>query len=324
MAVDESRDWSSAMNGPLVSIVIPTYNYAHLIVETLISIVKQTYQSWECIIVDDGSTDDTKVIVTTFINENATYDFKYIQKKNEGTSAAKNDGIKLARGRYIQFLDADDLLSTTKLATQVSLLEAGDMDLVFSKSIFFMDTEVEKTIIQKYPTGFLAEQTLKGQELLRSLITNNIVTISSPLIKKDVVTAVGMFNTSLTNNEDWLFWFRVAMRSSNFVFDDNEQSFTQIRIHQQSAMNIHSKMFDGEVVVRHQMDIDLLGVDDSEDTKRLRKLNLDLLALHRVRSLDTALGMKYILTNFVKNPIKEFSLLTKAFYKLGVRMYKSQ
>ncbi|KQR72110.1 glycosyltransferase family A protein [Pedobacter sp. Leaf176] len=311
------------MSKPLVSIIIPTYNYAKLITETLESVLRQSYDSWECIIVDDGSTDNTEDIVNDFINCHSTYSFTYIKKVNEGTSAAKNTGVNIAAGKYIQFLDADDLISVDKLSVQVSLLESAIADLVFSKSVFFIDDKSERKLINRYPSGFLAEETLYGSDLLKRIVKNNIVTIGSPLVKKDILLEAGLFDAELKNNEDWLLWFKVGLICRKFVYDDNIKSYTSIRVHRASAMNNHSKMFEGEVIVRGQIETALKSFEANTELRQLRKLNLDLHALHQVRSLSIANGMKYILSSFAENPVGEFSLLTRALFKLGVRIYKS-
>ena len=311
------------MSKPLVSIIIPTYNYAKLIIETLESVLRQSYDSWECIIVDDGSTDNTEDIVRDFINGHLTYSITYIKKVNEGTSVAKNTGVNIAAGKYIQFLDADDLISVDKLSVQVSLLESAIADLVFSKSVFFIDDKSERKLINRYPSGFLSEETLYGYDLLKRIVKNNIVTIGSPLVKKDILLEAGLFDAELKNNEDWLLWFKVGLICKKFIYDDNITSYTSIRVHHASAMNDHSKMFQGEVIVRGQIETALKSSEADTELRQLRKLNLDLLALHQVRSLSIANGMKYIFSSFAKNPVGEFNLLTKALFKLGVRIYKS-
>jgi len=308
---------------PLVSIIIPTYNYALLIPETLESVLNQSYDNWECIIIDDGSTDDTTEVVEDFISRHSGYPFKYVKKINEGTSVAKNTGINIAAGKYIQFLDADDLISPDKLKIQVSILEAADADLVFSKSLFFIDGDSGRMLTDKYPAGFLAEETLFDFELFERIVKNNIVTIGSPLVKRATILRAGLFDAHLKNNEDWLFWFRVGLICRKFIYDNESKSFSSIRVHPASAMNNHSKMFEGEVIVRRALESALKNSKMTKELTQLRKLNSDLLALHQVRSLHMATGMKYILSSFAKNPVGEFNLLSKALFKLGVRIYKS-
>lgn len=323
MGSNEEKNRGGFMNKPLVSIIIPTYNYAQLITETIESVLNQSYNNWECIIIDDGSTDNTEEVVKEFINRQSIYSFRYIKKVNEGTSIAKNTGINIANGKYIQFLDADDLISADKLEVQVSTLESVNADLVFSKSVFFTDNNSERQFVNRYPEGFLAAQTLANIELLNRIIKNNIVTIGSPLVKKAILMEAGLFDAHLKNNEDWLLWFKVGLICKKFVYDNNEKSYASIRVHHESAMNNHSKMFEGEVTVRRQIELRLKNSEANKELEQLSKLNADLLALHQVRSLGISSGMKYILSNFAKNPAGEFNLLKTALFKLGVRIYKS-
>jgi glycosyltransferase involved in cell wall biosynthesis len=110
------------MNNPLVSVVIPLYNKEEYILQALQSIQNQTLSSWECIIIDDGSTDSSVGIVSKFISQNQER-FSLIHQKNSGPSTARNNGIKLAKGKYVAFLDADDMWLPTKLITQVDFME---------------------------------------------------------------------------------------------------------------------------------------------------------------------------------------------------------
>ena len=105
----------------LVSILIPTYNRAHLICETLDSIVAQTYPSWECIIVDDGSTDTTKNVVADFISQDSR--FIYILRPNnrpKGANTCRNFGFDNANGDYVLFFDSDDLMDSNALENYIS------------------------------------------------------------------------------------------------------------------------------------------------------------------------------------------------------------
>ncbi|HEY8223912.1 MAG TPA: glycosyltransferase, partial [Pyrinomonadaceae bacterium] len=104
----------------LVSVIIPAFNSGEYIVEAIESTLRQTYPSVEIIVVDDGSTDDTRERLSDLI---ANQQIRYVRQDNKGLSAARNTGIRLAGGKYLQFLDADDLIEPTKLEKQVALLE---------------------------------------------------------------------------------------------------------------------------------------------------------------------------------------------------------
>jgi glycosyltransferase involved in cell wall biosynthesis len=310
------------MSTPLISIIIPSYNYGKFILSALNSVSAQSFTNWECIIIDDGSTDDTKELVSSFIADHSTQKFRYIYIENSGTSVAKNTGIDHSNGRYIQFLDADDILSKHKLAIQAPIIQTQDCALVFSKSIFFEDSDPEMKSYRKYPPGFLAGKTLTGFELLSALIKNNIVTISSPLVHKDLIFSIGKFDLISKNNEDWLFWFRIGLRKPIFLFDGDDRSFTRIRIHPSSAIKNHHKMFSAEVTVRSQMAFDIEHSEKSLDKDALIQFNFDLLALHRVRSMDWVKGWVYILSAFAKRPVKHAPLFARGLFRSFVRLLR--
>jgi len=96
----------------LVSIIIPCYNQANYLTYSLASVLEQTYTNWECIIVNDGATDNTKEVAKEWCAKDNR--FVYVEKQNGGLSSARNAGINVAKGDYIQFLDADDILVTNK------------------------------------------------------------------------------------------------------------------------------------------------------------------------------------------------------------------
>jgi glycosyltransferase involved in cell wall biosynthesis len=311
------------MSAPLISIIIPTFNYGHLLAETLESVVRQTYINWECLIIDDGSTDHTAEVVHQFITDNPGFDFQYIQLANGGTSAAKNAGIDLAKGTLIQFLDADDLLSPDKLSIQSNILTGSNAALVYSASSFFSISDGIRKTEQKYPEHFLASTDLSDYQLLTKLIQNNIVTISSPLVRTDLVRQSGKFDQTLKNNEDWILWFKIALLQPVFLYDQDERSFVDIRIHMNSAMNQSKQMFLGEVRVREEMADLLNSREQTDEILQLQRLNLDLLSLHRVRSLEISKGFSYIISNFIKNPLSNYTLLSEGCFKLLVRCYKT-
>lgn len=133
---------SEMNNGPLASIIIPTYNRAHLIGETIQSILEQTYTHWELIIVDDGSTDDTRHIVNQVADPRITY---YYRSHSGLAGAVRTFGIRQARGEYIAFQDSDDLWVANKLEFQIGLLNR------FPECMFIISNAVEFGTSTKVP-----------------------------------------------------------------------------------------------------------------------------------------------------------------------------
>lgn len=113
----------------LISIIIPAYNSAKFIKETIQSVIDQTFKEWELIIIDDGSTDNTKELIQTYLKDER---IRYYFQKNSGVSMARNKGIELSKGNYIAFLDADDLWLPDNLQEKIKILSNDNTDWVFS------------------------------------------------------------------------------------------------------------------------------------------------------------------------------------------------
>jgi glycosyltransferase involved in cell wall biosynthesis len=310
------------MSEPLVSIIIPAYNYAHFITETLENILEQTYTNWECIVVDDGSTDNTSEVVKLFIDSHPHYNFQYCKISNGGIAVARTAGIDRSKGKYLQFLDADDLLSADKLKVQVNHLEKHKVALVYSSSRFFRIVNGVQVLEQRYPDGFLSHESLNGYQLFQKLIEHNIFTVCSAMIRVDLFREVGGFAKVILNNEDWMLWFKMALTQPAFGFDNDISSYVLIRLHGSSVMTQHGIMFRSEVQVREEMTKLLLDTD-MDGKAALIKRNKDLLALHQVRSMEISKGMSHIIRSFIKHPFTDYRLLFMGCFKLGVRAYKT-
>ncbi|KDN55274.1 glycosyltransferase family 2 protein [Flavobacterium seoulense] len=118
------------MEKPLVSVIIPTFNSEKYISDTIISVQNQTYQNWEIILVDDGSTDETQTIITSFLTDKRIQ--FYSLEKNLGTGVARNFALEKANGKYISFLDADDLWKLDKLEKQINFMKTNNLPFTFS------------------------------------------------------------------------------------------------------------------------------------------------------------------------------------------------
>lgn len=127
-----------ADNKPLVSIIIPTFNRAHLIGETLDSVLAQTYQNWECIVVDDGSTDGTDLLLEEYIAKDARFQYHHRPKDRlPGGNAARNYGFEVSKGEYVQWFDSDDLMMPEKLDLKVKTILEYGVNFVISQTQYF-------------------------------------------------------------------------------------------------------------------------------------------------------------------------------------------
>jgi glycosyltransferase involved in cell wall biosynthesis len=194
---------------PTVSIIIPTYNRAELITQTLQSVRAQTFSDWECIVVDDGSTDETHRVVERVAAEDAR--FRLIRQANSTAAAARNRGAAEARGEFLAFLDDDDLFEPDKLQWQVAALRDNpDAALVYGETFNFQDGDPGKgglylEHVKRKPQG----RPPVGFE--RLLVCSSIY---APLVRSATFRATGGFDTSLPSAEDWDMWLTLSRRGT--------------------------------------------------------------------------------------------------------------
>lgn len=151
------------MNNPLVSIIIPTFNRAHLIRETLDSVLAQTYENWECIIVDDGSTDNSRQVIGHYVNKDARFQYHHRPvDRTKGANACRNYGFGWSRGEYVMFLDSDDILYTFCILERVELMVKDlNVNLLIRDSSKLMGNEIINQTINQDPESFISEEYLK-------------------------------------------------------------------------------------------------------------------------------------------------------------------
>lgn len=240
------------MNNNVVSVIIASYNYAQFIGETLDSLIAQTHENWECIIVDDGSTDNTAEVVADYSKRDAR--IKYIYQRNAGQAAARNSALKIVKGDYIQFLDADDLLEPQKLERQVEYLKShSDTDIVYGETRYFRTEfphERRHSLWDDIP--WMPKLSGRGSLLIKSLIHNNIVTVSSPLLRKSVVDLVGDFDPRLNPLEDWDYWMRCAIANVLFQHLQAARTMDLIRVHKFSSSQNLNHVYFKRVLLRRK------------------------------------------------------------------------
>jgi glycosyltransferase involved in cell wall biosynthesis len=228
---------------PLVSVIIPSYNHGRFVGQALESVQAQTYQHWECIVVDDGSTDDTRAAVARCAEEDAR--IKYLYQENQGLSAARNSGIGSAAGKYLQFLDADDLIEEEKLGRQVVYLEQhAEVDIVYSSVRYFKDGDPgeRRLSMSERDAPWMPEASGSGDAMLRAMSLGNIMAVNCPLIRRTVIEAVGLFDPALPLLEDWDYWIRCAVQGQRFQFLDAERARALVRYYAASASANRERM----------------------------------------------------------------------------------
>lgn len=191
------------MKNPTVSVIIPTYNRAHLVGRAIQSVLNQTYNDFELIIVDDGSTDNIDDIIKDFQKKEKR--IKYIRhEKNRGGSAARNTGIKASRGEYIAFLDSDDEWLKEKLKRQIKVFKnaSSEVGVVYTGFLVIDERSNEiKRIFTPKKRGYIYK------DLLFEVCVG---TCSTLVIKKECFNQVGMFDEKLPAHQDWDLEIRIS------------------------------------------------------------------------------------------------------------------
>lgn len=240
---------------PLVSVIVPTYNYGRFIGETLECLRAQTYAHWECVIVDDGSTDDTAEQVTRFMDGDPR--FKFVRQENARQAAAKNNGLRNSAGQYIQFLDADDLIEPQKFEQQVEFLEMHpEIDIVYGSMRYFTTENPSDRLYWVWGENkpWMPEISGSGKEILTALVQQNIMVINSPLIRRSVVDAVGLFDNALPPAEDWDYWVRCAAAGMRFEFKDLPGTVALVRWHSSSSSQDRRRMYTSMLSIREKIE----------------------------------------------------------------------
>lgn len=211
------------MNNPLVSIIIPTYNRAHLIKETIDSVLQQTYTNIEIILVNDGSTDETEELFEEFQKQGV----HCYTIENQGASNARNFGFLKSKGAFIQYLDADDLIHAHKIAKQIEVILENNATISFSKWVTF-NSEIEHSNIFKFSkVDYLNPK--DGKELLFSFgMENWFIPLMSYLTSRDLIEKVGLWNVDISNNDDGEFFSRVLYNAEKVICVDEVYCYYRI------------------------------------------------------------------------------------------------
>jgi glycosyltransferase involved in cell wall biosynthesis len=189
------------MNEPFFSVIIPTYNRADLLINTIESVLAQRFKDFELLVIDDGSTDDTRELVNSFCDST---NIRYIYQENKGVGAARNTGIKNARGEWIAFLDSDDLWLPNHLQSHYQLITSrgAEVSWIHSGYIFFNDKG------NQFP-GF--GRPLSGDVFAELVRNGNFMNMNTITIQNNIIQNY-LFNESrdLPPSEDRELWIRLA------------------------------------------------------------------------------------------------------------------
>jgi len=231
-----------------ISIVLPTYNRAYCLGETLRSIQSQTYTNWEVHVIDDGSTDGTAGVVHELQKDDARIKYRY--QRNGGVCSARNTGLRIAQGEWIAFLDSDDAWLPWKLAAQVACMERlHNIGMIWTDMVGVTanGTVVPRYHLRKFYSAYrkigddrifqhawsfaelapelsrsdevLSTATVRWGDIYSSMIVGNLVHTSTVLIRRERARAVGLFNEQFRTGEDYDFHLRTCYEGPVALLD---------------------------------------------------------------------------------------------------------
>jgi glycosyltransferase involved in cell wall biosynthesis len=206
---------------PIVSVVIPVYNGERFISQTLDSVFAQTFQDFEVIVVDDGSTDGTEAVLRTYADR-----ILYIKNDHGGPASSRNRGIAASQGSLIAFLDADDLWLPTKLEKQVAFAtNHPEYGIITTDAATFDETGVTEASAAAHkhiPSGYV----------LKDLLFDNWIGTSCAMVRRECFAKIGTFDQdAFVRGEDWVMWMRIAAVYPVYFLDD---VLVHYRVHSQS------------------------------------------------------------------------------------------
>lgn len=218
----------------MISVVIPCFNCEKFVMRAINSVEKQAFEDWEIIAVNNNSTDNTRGVLEQ-MERQLPHRFKLLDEFKKGAPAARNTGLRHAKGEWIQFLDADDELLPAKLQAQVDLIKTQQVDVIISEAIVF-----------KWVNGKTLESTRKiyKNDFWSGLILSLLGITSANLWRKSLLEDVGGWNESISSSQEYDLMFRLMKKDAKIVFDKNINTV----IHQVDS--VISKSFDKEKVSR--------------------------------------------------------------------------
>ncbi len=201
-----------------ISVIIPCYNQGHFLQEAIESVINQTYSHWECIIVDDGSSDNTKEVASVFSEKDER--IKYVYKPNGGLSSARNAGIENSSGKWIQFLDADDTLEPEKFSKQLQSVPVNEeitRIVIFTDFAFGSAENIHEAENRLLPVQFNSNDYF--EELITRWETDLVIPCHCFLISSDFFLKDGIrFDETLPNHEDFDCWLRIFSKHPLVIY----------------------------------------------------------------------------------------------------------
>jgi glycosyltransferase involved in cell wall biosynthesis len=287
---------------PYFSIIIPTYNRAGFIGKTIQSLLNQTFDDFEIIVVDDGSTDNTKEIVEAFTDSR----IKYYWKENAERGAARNYGAKKANGQYLNFFDSDDIAYPNHLQEAKKVIEKNNNPVVFA-----LGYEIEQNEKKKIK--------VKYKNINSQLIHGNLLSCNPVFVKKQVfLNQLFSENIKLSGSEDYLLWLQLASKFK--IYHSNTITSRLCHHDNRSVLEVNA----GKLIKRKELMLQMAMNDTSitnyygNKIKYLQANTYSYIALHLAMSKHKREAKKYLIKTLEKTP--DF-IFKKRFFAIVKHLY---
>ncbi|WP_414838655.1 glycosyltransferase [Carnobacterium sp. TMP28] len=302
-------------NNPLISVIVPVYNVEEYIEECLDSIINQTYQELEIIIVEDGSMDKSREKIQPYLSDNR---IRFIEQKNKGLSGARNTGMAKATGTYILFVDSDDYIDVEMLAKLVPMMEENQLDLIRFNGMAFTDG-MEKTINQKYYD--FSHRLIENHIYKGDSFKANSRTFVSPvylyLTKRSVLTENQLTFREDLIHEDELFTPQVFIHIKTMMYVNAFYYYRRYR--ENSIMTIQTpaqlqRSFDSYLKIGKELEAHYKNKEYTKAQKKLIKRQL--------LSIYNGLKESKLAQNQSIHSFKTLSLLDKSYLNMQKYWHK--
>lgn len=218
----------------MVSVIVPSYNYGHLIADTINSLLLQSYRDIEVIVINDGSTDNTDRVVAAIAQKDkrvSCYTFS-----NTGLGASRNRGLEKAKGDFIQFLDADDLVEKNKFEEQLKLFaQHPEADVVYGSVRYFTKDPFDPAdrMLAYWGNGedLMPKLNGKGRDIAADALKGTFTHLSAALFRKSIADKVGIFDNEISAVADYHFTLRCTIANAVFLYHDTADTYSLVRWH---------------------------------------------------------------------------------------------
>lgn len=216
---------------PLISIIVPIYNSDSFLDQTINSIISQTYTQWELILVNNGSSDRSKFLMDSYEKKDQRIKCIHFEKNSGGPAFPRNEGMKISKGEYVAFLDADDFWEKEKLEKQISLIDSNTK-LIISSEAYKVD-EFNKNV-GEFNRSYLFKRLKKFFDFKNIFLIYNPIILSTSLVKNSPDLKF-QENENLQSIEDWAFW--IDLVSTGYELKIIDTPLCSYRVHKDSLSN---------------------------------------------------------------------------------------